>query len=133
MNKLLLLALIVMLSGCISSGNSIVNANIPIERGNYYYFEITTPKQANIHGNFSVLSDSTNEDGKDIIVTIIRENSYEDWKNGFNVTEFYNSGQVNNGVIDANVPKGDYYVIYSNRYTTFYNKIVKTNVSIVGD
>jgi hypothetical protein len=139
--------IIVAISGCVSdSGDKsstyqpsvhkspvykTINQNIangvnPVGAGNYAYYQFSVPTQASISGDFTAFGGS----GNDIIVVIIDETAYINWINGHSVSTYYNSGQMTTGSITASVPKGNYYLIYSNKFSTVSNKNVKTNVGV---
>lgn len=105
---------------------NIANGVIPVGAGSYYYYQFSIPTQASISGDFTAFGGS----GNDIIVVLIDETAYINWINGHSVSAYYNSGQMTTGSITANVPKGNYYLIYSNKFSSFSDKNVKTNVDV---
>lgn len=124
-----------MISGCTSINPSpvyrtinqnIVDSVIPVGSGAYVSYQFSVPSQASISGDFTAFGGS----GNDIIVIILDETSYINWINRHQVQTYYNSGQMTTGSITTNVPAGKYYLIYSNTFSTFTNKNVKTKVSV---
>lgn len=134
----------IVISGCVSSESStynspiysspvyktinknIVNSVVPVAAGKYVYYQFSVPSQASISGDFTAFGGS----GNDIIVLILDETAYINWINGHSVSTYYNSKQMTIGSITASVPSGNYYLIYSNTFSTVSNKNVKTNVDI---
>ncbi len=105
---------------------NIVNSVISVEAGKYVYYQFSVPSQASISGDFTAFGGS----GNDIKIIILDETAYINWINGHSVSTYYNSGQMTTGSITASVPKGNYYLIYSNTFSALSNKNVKTNVDL---
>jgi len=105
---------------------NIANGVIPVGAGNYYYYQFSVPTQARVSGDFTAFGGS----GNDIEIFILDETAYINWINHHSVSTYYNSGQMTTGSITADLPKGNYYLIYSNTFSTFSNKNVKTNVDV---
>lgn len=105
---------------------NIANGVIPVGAGNYNYYQFSVPTQASISGDFTAFGGS----GNDILVVILDETAYINWINGHSVSTYYNSGQMTTGSITVSVPKGNYYLIYSNKFSVVSNKNVKTNVDV---
>jgi len=63
--------------------------------------------------------------GNDIQVLVLSETDYANWNNGHTVTPLYNSGQVTAADVNARLPEsGTYYVVLSNKFSTFTPKTV---------
>lgn len=105
---------------------NIVNSVIPVGASKYVYYQISVPSQASISGDFTAFGGS----GNDIIILVLDETAYINWINGHSVSTYYNSGKMTTGSITASVPKGNYYLIYSNAFSAITNKNVKTNVDV---
>jgi hypothetical protein len=105
---------------------NMVNGVIPVGSGNDVYYQFSVPDQASISGDFTAFGGS----GNDIKVLILDETAYINWINGHSVSTYYNSGQMTTGSITATIPKGNYYLIYSNKFSAFSDKNVKTNVDV---
>ncbi len=130
----------IVISGCISDSTKIVSGTIPIGAGEYSYYKISVPTmQATVYGDFtaSVYGNTGNADGNDIIVIIIDDASYKNWSEGKTVSTYPTNGsgyyldskQTTSGSFTVDLPMGNYYLIYSNKYAA-YNKTIKTNVGI---
>jgi hypothetical protein len=105
---------------------NIVNGFIPVKSGGYVYYQISIPTQASVSGDFTAFGGS----GNDINIFILDETAYTNWINKHSVSTYYNSGQMTTGSITASLPAGKYYLIYSNTFSTFSDKNVKTNVDV---
>jgi Ca2+-binding RTX toxin-like protein len=117
----------IVLSGCVSNKTeTIVDGVVTVEAGKYVDYNFSVPSQASISGNFTASGGS----GNDIRVLILDETSYINWINGHNVSTYYDSGQITTGSITASVPKGNYYLVYSNTFSTLSAKNVKTKVDV---
>jgi hypothetical protein len=69
--------------------------------------------------------------GNDIKVLIMDPLNYENWANGHSVKVNYTSGQITVANIDVALPSGTYYLVYSNRFSTFSSKSINTKVDLV--
>jgi hypothetical protein len=126
---LFIIILGIAISGCISNQHitqTIVDGDIPVGAGKYVYYQFSIPSQGSISGNFTALGGG----GNDINILILDETSYVNWINGHNVSTYYNSGQMTTGSITTTLPAGKYYLIYSNTFSTFSDKKVKTKVDV---
>jgi hypothetical protein len=105
----------------------IVNSSIVVPAGQYHYYWTAIPAgetSLSITGSFTVSGGPTN----DVEVFVMDQASYESWANGYQVSTYFDSGRVSNGNIDALLPiSGTYYLIYSNIFSTTYDKTVQTN------
>jgi len=97
---------------------TIVNGVIAVESGTYNYYSITVPVRATairVLGNFTVSGGA----GYPILVLVMDEGNYLNWKNNYPSTSLYNSGETTTGSISATLPtSGVYYLVYSNSYTS---------------
>ncbi|MCL7412613.1 MAG: hypothetical protein M8353_03225 [ANME-2 cluster archaeon] len=139
---LIIIILGILFSGCVSANDldssvytgpifetvnqNVVNGVISVNAGEYVYYQLSLPSQAKVSGDFTAFGGS----GNDIIVLILDENAYINWINGHSVSAYYNSGQMTTDSISASLPKGNYYLIYSNAFSSFSNKNVNTNVVV---
>ncbi len=117
----------IVISGCVSNKTqTIIDGLVTVEPGKYVSYQFSVPSQATVSGNFTASGGS----GNDIRVLILDETSYTNWINGHNVSTYYDSGQMTTGSIAANVPKGSYYLVYSNMFSIASTKSVKTKVDV---
>ncbi len=118
----------ILISGCVSNKTqTIVDGVVTVEAGKYVNYQFSVPSQASVSGNFTASGGS----GNDIRVLILDETSYVNWINGHNVSTFYDSGQITTGSITASLPKGSYYLVYSNTFSIASSKNVKTKVDVM--
>lgn len=128
-NGLLFIAVIlgIAISGCVSNKTeTIVDSVVTVEAGEYVDYKFSIPSQASVSGNFTASGGS----GNDIRVLILDETSYINWVNGHDVSTYYDSGQMTTGRITASLPKGNYYLVYSNIFSTLSVKNVRTKVDV---
>jgi len=147
-NKHLLSGLVlisaVLIAGCTNTGQTaiqldqpsyeivsenIVNDNIVVDEGDMKYYQFSVPsstKYASVSGTFSASGGSMN----DINVLIMDEANFADWRSGRRATQFYESGKLSTGIISASLPSGTFYLVYSNTFSTFARKGVKTEVNL---
>ncbi len=117
----------IVISGCVSNKTeTIVDGVITVEAGKYVDYKFSVPSQASVSGNFTASGGS----GNDIRILILDETAYVNWINGHNVSTYYDSGQITIGSITASLPKGNYYLVYSNTFSTLSAKNVKTKVDV---
>ncbi len=114
------------ISGCVTKTENIVDGVVTVEAGKYVDYKFSAPNQALVSGNFTASGGS----GNDIRVLILNETAYTNWVNGHDVSTYYDSGQLTTGSITASVPKGNYYLVYSNTFSTVSSKSVTTKVTI---
>jgi hypothetical protein len=85
-------------------------------------------EDARLVGSFRAAGGS----GNDIIVYIMDPTAYENFSNGHQVSVYYNSGQVTTESFNVRLPgSGTYYLVYSNRFSTFSSKTVAARTDLV--
>lgn len=118
---------VIIISGCIGyKTETIIDGIVTIDAGKYANYQFSIPYHASVTGDFAASGGS----GNDIRVIILDETSYNNWINGNSVSEYYDSGQETTGKIYATLSKGNYYLIYSNTFSTVSTKNIKTKVDI---
>lgn len=108
---------------------NIVNATITVRAGSHraYYVSVTSGMEnARIIGTFTASGGS----GNDIIVYVMDETNYINWKNGHQAYCYYNSGKVTTGSFTVYLSPGTYYVIYDNTFSIISDKEVSTRVDL---
>lgn len=110
---------------------NLVNGTITVSAGKHYdvSFTIDASRMQNavVSGSFAVSGGS----GNDVIAFIMDDVAYTNWGHGHSVNVLYNSGQVTTGVINVPIAtSGQYYLIYSNTFSTFSSKQVSTKVDL---
>jgi len=109
---------------------NIVNGLITVSAGNYQAYPFTIPSgamNANIVGNFTASGGS----GNDIIVLIMDATAFVNWKNGHQVSVYYDSGQLTTSNFDVSLPAGgSYYLVFSNTFSIISTKNVQTRADL---
>lgn len=109
---------------------NIVNGLITVQARGYQAYPFAVPTGATnirVSGTFTASGGS----GNDIIVVIMDETAFTNWKNGHQVSTFYNSGQLTTSSISASVlAGGTYYLVYANTFSTLSSKNVQTTVDL---
>jgi hypothetical protein len=108
--------------------NPIVSGTFVVEPGHYNWNKFDVPEDgARVQGRFRAQGGS----GNDIIVLILDEDGFENWRNGHTVNAYYNSGKVTVGTVNTTLSGGSYYVIFSNSFSSVSNKAVTSNIDLV--
>ena len=70
--------------------------------------------------------------GNDIIVYILNDDGFTNFKNGHPATTFYNSGKVTTASIGAALPNTttSYYLVMDNRFSLLTPKAVQLNATL---
>ena len=112
---------------------NIVNGLLTINCEEWQAFKISVPQDAkNIHVQGSFLASGGS--GNDIMVAIMTEENFLNFQNGHTVNVFYNSGQLTVNNFDVALPfEGNYYIVYSNLFSSFSAKRVQTTVNLIYD
>lgn len=109
---------------------TIVNSMIRVEAGQSIYYQFSAPTGSTdtyVSGTFTAGGGS----GNDIRVYVMDEQNFINWRNGHQVSVYYNSGQETVGNINVNIPTGqNLYLVYDNTFSVFSAKEVTTNVSL---
>ena len=69
--------------------------------------------------------------GNDVEVFILDADGYENWQNNHTVRTYYNSGRITVGKIRARLSEGEYYLVFSNTFSTLTPKAVEAEVYLV--
>ncbi len=113
---------------------NIVNGLITVQAGGWQAYPFTVPRVAtNVHvkGQFTASGGS----GNDVIVLIMDETAFINWKNGHQVNVYYNSGKLTTSSISATLPtvvdsSSTFYLVYDDIFSTFASKNVQTTVNL---
>jgi hypothetical protein len=124
--KLLLLPLLVFSTP--QGGKYLVKDPIVVEPQHYVFIRFTVPEGgARVVGRFRASGGS----GNDIEVYILDEDAFENFRNGHRASTYYNSGRVTVGKINVHLEEeGTYYLVFSNTFSLFSNKVVNARVFI---
>lgn len=98
----------------------------PVPSGSYYFVPFKVMNDGTVAGRFTAEGGS----GNDIRVLVLDEDAFVNWKNGHSVNTLYNSGQVTVGRLNLRLPSGNYYLIFSNTFSTFTNKVVTSDIAL---
>ena len=102
------------------TGQTIVDVPYKVSPNLYSYVPFTIQCTATVQGRFvanSVL-------GNDIIIFILDEDNFREFKNDNDASTYYDSDKVESGNFDIILPSGKYYVVLSNEYSIFSTKTV---------
>lgn len=91
-----------------------------VEPGRYSWLEWNFDEVTRVAAKFRARGGS----GNDIEVFIVDEDGFENWRNGHQVPTYYNSGRVTVGRFDVRLRPGKYFLVMSNTFSTFSNKVV---------
>jgi len=109
---------------------NIVNGLITVQAGGYNYYFFTLPAGStsiSVSGSFTASGGS----GNDIQVFVMDDANFINWKNGYQASSYYSSGQLTTGTISANLPSPSTYdLVYSNAFSTVSSKNVQTTVNL---
>ncbi len=109
---------------------NIVNGLITVPAGSYEYYQFAPPASStgiSVSGSFTASGGS----GNDIVVLVMDETNFVNWRNGHQASAYYNSGQLTTGTISASLPtSGTYYLVYSNTFSVFSSKNVQTTADL---
>jgi hypothetical protein len=125
-------AIILSTPGIISPEHTIniVNGLIIVDTLSYNCYGFTIPSgasNAHVSGTFTVSGGS----GNDIVVFIMDSSNFNNWKNGYSASTYYNSGLLTTSSFDVSLPAGElYYLVYSNIYSALSSKNVQTTVNL---
>ncbi len=105
----------------------IVRDKFTVEARQYRYFTFATETDGiEVKGRFEAQGGS----GNDIEVFLLDRDGFTNWKNGHKVNTWYNSGRVTVANVYAKIPRGEYYLIFSNTFSLASNKVVTADVRL---
>jgi hypothetical protein len=106
-----------------SSGiiQTIVDGNIRVNEKSYIFYDFSVPSPSfNLKGNFTILE---NRDGV-ISVYVMDEYNLYLWINSKNPSMYFNSGKVNSGEINVQIPySGLFFLVFDNLSSEIQNSI----------
>jgi len=126
------IAILTLFSGCNTPQSSnLIDGNIVVVPGNYYdiQFSVDTSEMQNtrVVGSFEAAGGS----GNDIEAFIFDDMSFNNWKNGHQVTPLYNSGKITVANIDTSITtSGKYHLVFSNLFSIVSSKNVSARVDL---
>jgi hypothetical protein len=108
----------------------IATGQIAVKAGGYVQYRIRIEpemREARVTGSFNASGGS----GNDIEVVIAGENEYTNWINGHEARVFYGThGKKTTDSFDVRLAPGEYYLAFSNKFSTFTDKYVFLEVDL---
>jgi hypothetical protein len=106
----------------------ITNGALTVNASAYSWYTFIVPPGArtvSVVGHFT----ATGGTGNDIIVYVVDEDGFMNFKNGHPARTFYNSGKVTQASIGAVLPDSPaaYYLVFDNRFSLLTPKAVQVN------
>src|SRR5438132_10328132 len=93
---------------------SIVRDKFTVEARQYRSFTFVTETDGiEVKGRFEAQGGS----GNDIEVILLDHDGFTNWRNGHKANTWYNSGQVTVANVYAKIPRGEYYLVFSNTFS----------------
>lgn len=107
--------------------STIVRDKFTVEARQYRLFTFVNERDsAEVKGRFEAQGGS----GNDIEVILLNRDGFTNWKNHHQANTFYSSGRVTVANIYAKIPRGEYYLIFSNAFSLASNKVVTADVRL---
>jgi hypothetical protein len=108
--------------------NTITNGAVTVNATSYSWYQFIVPQGitgVSVNGHFAASGGT----GNDIIVYVLDEDGFANFKNGHPANTYYNSGKITQGAIGATLPNtsGTYYLVFDNRYSLITPKAVQVN------
>jgi len=109
----------------------VTNGALTVKASGYAWYTFTVPQGAttvSLLGHFT----ATGGSGNDIIVYVLDEDGFVNFKNGHPTRTFYNSGKVTQasiGTVLPNVP-ATYYLMFDNRFSLLTPKAVQVDATL---
>lgn len=111
-----------------SDTKTIVNSEFRVWPRRHHLIRFNIPfQQANLSGYFEAIGGV----GNDIDVLVIDDSSYFNWINDIAVPAYYYGRKMITDRIFIFLSKGNYYLIYSNRFSIISTKKVTTKIDII--
>ena len=109
---------------------AIIDPAFTIEPAHYHYAKFTVPadaQNATVQGRFTASGGA----GNDVVVFIFPEDDFVNWQNNHDSKVLYQSGQVTQASINAELPgPGTYYLVFSNNFSVISPKAVQADITI---
>lgn len=102
---------------------------LAVEPGSYLVQKFSVDEKwrdARIKGRFKAQGGN----GNDVMVWITDEDGLENFNNRHNFRIWYESGKTTVGTFDVQLSPGNYYLLISNRFSVFANKLVNLDMEI---
>lgn len=93
---------------------------ITVKAGGYTWFDYSFNQPTTLKGRFRAQGGGRN----DIEVYIMDDDNFENWKNGNQANTYYNSGRVTVANFNVTLPKGNYHLVFNNKFSVITPKAV---------
>jgi hypothetical protein len=109
----------------------ILSGSVAVQAASYQAYTITVDAERMRNAAITGHVQASGGTGNDIIVAVLSESDYLNWKNGHANHPLYNSGQVTAADVYAPVAaSGTYYLLISNVFSAFTPKTVDGTLSL---
>ena len=105
-------------------------AVVGIRAGEHQTYTFTIPSgatDARVVGEFEAQGGS----GNDIIVAIMDDIAYKNWKSGKKVSTYYSTDKLTADRFDVSLPSGTYVLLFDNSFSLLSNKNVAAIVDLI--
>jgi hypothetical protein len=117
-------------SGATAFGQGVVTPLAPepftVPASQLHFFQIDVATSVRVAGRFRAEGGRRN----DIAVFLLDRDGLENYSNGHGTQTYYNSGRKTVGSIDVTLGKGTYFLIFDNQFSSFSNKVVRTDITL---
>lgn len=120
-----LLSLLAILATGADETRPIVIDKISVEAGHYVYWSFEVPQGHAydlVQGRFRVTA------GRDVEAFIFDQDGFENFSNGTRAKTWYNSGRVTVDSPNVALKPGQYYLVFSNKFSVVTNKLVEVDI-----
>jgi len=109
---------------------SVSNGTIQVPSRSYTFYHFSAPNgssTARVMGNFA-----SEGNGSNLRIYLLDEGNFTNWKDGHQISSYYDSGNKTIGTIDVIVPSGQtLYLIYDNTISPVQSKSVYSKINLV--
>lgn len=109
--------------------DALLNSQVTVASGSLWSipFKISTDmNRGRVSGNFRASGGT----GNDVSVVIANPTSFENIKNGHPAPVYYNSGRVTVGELNVPLSEGEYFLVFSNRFSLLTDKYVSGDIHL---
>jgi len=114
----------------VPASQKVATGQIAVKAGGYVQYRIRIEpemRDAHVTGSFNASGGS----GNDIEAVIAGESEYTNWINGHAARVLYGThGKKTTDSFDVRLPPGEYYLVFSNKFSTLSDKYVFTEVDL---
>jgi hypothetical protein len=119
-----MISLLAILASASDENRPIVSDKISVEAGHYVYWSFQVPQGQYdlVQGRFPVIA------GRDVEAYIFDRDGFENFSNGTKAKTWYNSGRVTVDSPNVALKPGQYYLVFSNKFSLVTNKLVEVDI-----